>query len=374
MIGSISKVRPAGHHHYYKYAHVESNTSKVAGNTNNRFYFIERDYVKDIYNDNCWGPFSLHNAKTITSCSFEDGRFTKFKAHTPNLQNANGMFTADNGITSPAVVDFQINYDKLTSLNSLFYGFDLTKLPDDFNPITRYFYFLFGGGCANSIATAHGGTFPYYEIINQATNTQFLFRSPAAYIDDNYTFENTTNAGGMFYSDGYWDCVKRCPKNLSLKNTTSIERAFNNCNASTFTQFQTKDEMSKLTTASYAFHGCTYLTSLYPDYESFNLPKLSTAAGMFNNCKLDKPSIIKLSDALPDWSSNTATHNITIGCHIDHKYDPEVNVALKKLNHNYVTPIEEVGSTLPQSITSSKNWTLTIQWNGTATSNAYPAP
>ena len=374
MIGSISKLRPCGHHHYYKYAHVESNTSKVAGNTNNRFYFIERDYVKDIYNDNCWGPFSLHNAKAIYGCSFEDGRFTKFKAHTPNLQSAGEMFTGDNGRTSPAVTEIEMNYNKLTGCTSLFYGFRIKELPKNFNPISRNFHHLFGGGCGNNLSNLHGGVFPYYQIINEATNSEYLFRSLGAAISDEYTFENVQQASGMFYSDGYWNSVKKCPTNLSFKKVQSIDSAFWNCDASTFTTFQTTDEMVNLTNANYAFHGCTYLTSLYPDYESFNLPKLSTAAGMFNNCKLDKPSIIKLSDALPDWSSNTATHNITIGCHIDHKYDPDVNIALKKLNHNYVTPIEEAGSTLPQSITSSKNWTLTIQWNGTATSNAYPAP
>lgn len=95
---------------------------------------------------------------------------------------------------------------------------------------------------------------------------------------------------------------------------------------------------------------------------------------MFENCILDKPSIIKLSDALPDWTGDTKAHNITIGCHIDHKYDPEVNVALKKLNTSYITPIEELGGTLSETITSHKNWTLIVQWNGTATENAYPAP
>ena len=95
---------------------------------------------------------------------------------------------------------------------------------------------------------------------------------------------------------------------------------------------------------------------------------------MFNRCILDKPSIIKLSNALPDWSNDTTVHNITIGCHIDHKYDPEVNVALKKLQNSYITPIEEFGASLPEEITIDKGWTINVQWNGTATENAYPAP
>lgn len=132
--------------------------------------------------------------------------------------------------------------------------------------------------------------------------------------------------------------------------------------------------MENLTTTTNMFYNQNNLADLYPDYESFSLPALSSAAGMFYRCILNAKSIKKLSDALPDWTGNTASHPITIGCHIDHKYDPEVNVALKKLQSSYITPIEELGFTLPEEITTDKNWTITVQWNGTATENAYPAP
>jgi hypothetical protein len=101
---------------------------------------------------------------------------------------------------------------------------------------------------------------------------------------------------------------------------------------------------------------------------------MSAGAKMFTNCILDKESIIKLSDALTDWSSDGKTHNITIGCHIDNKYDPDVNIALKKLDSKYISPIEEYGSSLPTTVSSFKGWTITVQWNGTKTENAYPEP
>lgn len=215
----------------------------------------------------------------------------------------------------------------------------------------------------------HGGVFPYYQIINEATNSEYLFRSLTATISDEYTFENVQQARGMFYSDGYWNSVKKCPSNLSFKKVQSIDSAFWNCDASTFTTFQTTDEMVNLTNANYAFSGCSHLSTLYPDYDSFSLPKLSTGTNMFNKCILDKTSIIKLSNALPDWTGDTKAHNITIGCHIDIKYNSDVNVALKKLNNTYITPLEENGETLPEEVTSSKNWKLTVQWNGIAGSS-----
>jgi hypothetical protein len=47
---------------------------------------------------------------------------------------------------------------------------------------------------------------------------------------------------------------------------------------------------------------------------------------------------------------------------------------LKKCQNSYVAPIEELGGSLSETVTTDKGWTLRIQWNGTATENAYPAP
>lgn len=256
-------------------------------------------------------------------------------------------------------------------------------MPENFNPKTRNFDHLFTSGSAQSIADAHNGVFPYYPILNEATGTSRMFIRNKLYMDENYTFENTTNASGMFGFGTRNNTLLECPKNLSFKNVTDLSNFVflgSQPGAVTFTWFQTKDTMEKLTTANSAFYNQTYLSDLYPDYESFSLPALSTASNMFYGCTLNATSIKKLSDALPVWESGS--HPITIGCHIDHKigchidhkYDPEVNIALKKLQSSYITPIEELGFTLPEEITSFKGWTLTVQWNGTATENAYPQP
>lgn len=377
MIGSISKVRPCGHHHYYKYAHAtEGRHPEYANGKKYDMYQVSREYWNDVDENNCWN-FSLENAKRLRDCCFELGTFTKFKSKTPKLTDASQMFTGDNGRKSPAITEIEMDYDNLTSVICLFYGMRLNDLPANFNPKTRNFEHLLTQ-TAKSIATAHGGKFPYYQILNEVITGIHMFVRNAMILDDNYTFENLTNGNGMFIANGSGGCLQTCPTNLSFKNATNLSRCFMLFNAnsasSSFTFFQTKDIMEKLVSAYSMFHNQNNLSSLYPDYESFSWPKLSTASGMFNGCILDKPSILKLKDALPDWSGDTTEHSITIGCHIDHKYDPEVNIALKKLQSSYITPIEELGGSLGETVTTDKGWTITVQWNGTATENAYPAP
>lgn len=381
MIGGIGKMRPCGHHHYYKYAHATTGTHPDHSDGKKRdMYQVSREYWNDVDEDNCWN-FSLENATYLGYYCFELGRFTKFKSKTPKLINAFAMFTEDDGRQGPTLTEIEMDYDNITNCDGLFYASKLTDLPANFNPATRRFHHLLTGSAelgGGAIAKAHGGVFPFYPVLNEVTSSKQMFVRCKLYLDDNYTFENTTDASHMFYADGYWGCLQECPKNLSFKKLKNASNCFylysSNSAASTFSWFQTKDTMENLTTASNMFCRQNHLADLYPDYESFSLPALSTAAGMFSLCILNAKSIKKLSDALPDWTGNTTSHPITIGCHIDHKYDPEVNVALKKLRSSYITPIEELGFTLPEEITTDKNWTITVQWNGTATSNAYPAP
>lgn len=377
MIGSISKIRPCGHHHYYKYAHAKSGIHPDNSSAKNSdLNIIDREFYNDVDENDCWN-FSLENATALTNRCFELGRFTKFKTKTPNLTNAFNMFTADNGYTSPPITEIEMDYYNLTNVQCLFYGMQLTAIPENFNPKTTNFHHLTGGSCASYIAKANGGVFPYYEVLNNATNAEYLMRHDDYAMDDRYTFDKVTHAKGMCYCNNRRGITK-LSKNLSFKNLQDMTQMFYQATTapqpSYLTTFQTVDEMSNLTTANYAFGNNKNFSSLYPDYESFNWPKLSNATDMFINCILDKPSILKLSNALPDWSNDTATHKITIGCHIDHKYDPEVNLALKKLQSSYITPIEELGGSLSETVTSDKKWTITVQWNGTATENAYPAP
>lgn len=74
-------------------------------------------------------------------------------------------------------------------------------------------------------------------------------------------------------------------------------------------------------------------------------PALEKGSNMFHLCILNKESVIRVANSLPTWTSGT--HNICFGIHIDHQNDEEVLAALEAVE--------------------AKGWTLTVQWNGTAT-------
>lgn len=123
--------------------------------------------------------------------------------------------------------------------------------------------------------------------------------------------------------------------------------------------FDPKDEMLELENADSSFYG---LKEFYPSKESYLLPKLKTANNMFGQeCRLDAPSIIKFCNAIPKWEDG-ASHKVTIYANPDTKYDPQVNLALKSIDKNYVSYVElpmDESTGQPTEITEDKGWTLT---------------
>jgi hypothetical protein len=106
-----------------------------------------------------------------------------------------------------------------------------------------------------------------------------------------------------------------------------------------------------------AFYGDTKLEEIEMDFS-----KANDLTNAFYGCKLNKKTVLKLSDELPTVSGDKP---VTIGIHGDNKYDPEVNLALKKVDINYTPTVE-----LPEEVTEGKGWTLTVQWNDTSTAQA----
>ena len=103
--------------------------------------------------------------------------------------------------------------------------------------------------------------------------------------------------------------------------------------------FETTD-LSLVTNGYEAFKVCGQLRSFeYP------LPSLENGVRMFHSTVLDKASVLCILNSLPTYTSGV--HNLTIGIHIDHQTDEEVIAAI--------------------SAAEAKGWTLTVQWNGTAT-------
>lgn len=96
-----------------------------------------------------------------------------------------------------------------------------------------------------------------------------------------------------------------------------------------------------------------FLSGALTDFES-DLPVLSYGGNMFNRCKLNKTSVLRILNTIPTWTSGD--HPLTLGIHIDYQNDEEVLAAIA-LADIAQTPVADGG----------KGWTLTIQWNGTPT-------
>ncbi len=99
----------------------------------------------------------------------------------------------------------------------------------------------------------------------------------------------------------------------------------------------------KAINAEGAFSNCKNL-KLFPVL----YPKLQKGTNMFNNCQLPKDAAIAVLNSLPAYTSGT--HAITMGIHKDHENDAEVLAAIENAE--------------------AKGWTVSRQWNGTATAQA----
>ena len=106
--------------------------------------------------------------------------------------------------------------------------------------------------------------------------------------------------------------------------------------------FRFKGKLPKLSLGDVMFQN-TVLESFMEE-----LPKLNTAAEMFTGSRLDKESVLTICGSIPAYES--ASHPLTIGIHIDHQNDEEVIAAIANAE--------------------AKGWTLTVQWNGTPTTQA----
>lgn len=117
--------------------------------------------------------------------------------------------------------------------------------------------------------------------------------------------------------------------------------------------------LDKVETADQAFFGRYGAeTDSILDFKA-PLPALSSGSGMFNRQGLTKESVLLICNSIPSYTSGS--HLLTLGIHKDYKNDPEVNLALKKVDINYEPTVE-----LSEEVTTGKGWTLTVQWNGMA--------
>lgn len=319
MIGSISKVRPCGHHHHYKYAHAK-NVDDVKR--------IDASYKSDTKDDYDYEfDYCLENITNANSMFMSGTYIRKINIIMPKVTNAESIFRNSSSLTS-----VKLEAPRLTSASTMIYGsINLTDFEMDTRKITTFWYF---------------GERAPLKRLNLAMGN-------AIYIPNAFMKNSQGSPATKFES--------------ALPKVTNGNNAFNYL-ALTETKYPVDVNGNCIWDSLLPQH----VIDGVPQYKYLTLPKLSEGDLMFNGARLNKESIISILNSLPTYTSGT--HKLTIGCHVDHKYDPEVNIAIKKCQNSFTTPIEEKGATLPEEVTENKGWTLTVKWAGTATENAYPAP
>lgn len=324
MIGSISKVRPCAHSHYYKYCNAK-NSSDLAR--------VDRNYKKDLRDGKF--DFDLSNLTNMSNFFEGSGDILEFKQNTGKVTNITKAFNSCTNIKEIELKNTALNGQVCTQAFYYCHKVEKIKINDEYGmgKVTQLNYF------AERCWKLKEFTGQYFE--------KCIYGS---------------NVFGECWSMSKFDCGLP-----ALQQTNNAMSFFHGCPLT-----EIKFPIDEDGVCIYKSRKEQAVVDGVPQYEYLTLPKLSTAPVMFNGCRLDKPTTLSILNSLKTYTSGT--HLLTIGIHKDHRYDPDVNIALKRCQNSYITPIEEYGATLPETITTDKGWTLTVQWNGTATENAYPEP
>lgn len=178
-----------------------------------------------------------------------------------------------------------------------------------------------------------------YPLPNLRTATD-LFRLNGAIKHINFYAPNLTSGRRILN-----DCGKLLTVEAYMPNFKSGSGEYDNglfiCGSPKLTKCIIHAISENTSTLTYFASGCRSLS----EFSIPDLPKLSSITNGFNLTQLDKKSILRLLGQLPTWTSGE--HLATIGIHTDLQTDDEVIAAIENAE--------------------AKGWTLTVQWNGTAT-------
>lgn len=385
MIGSISKVRPCGHNHYYKYAHVKSYPD---------LYYTLPNYYEDVDDSGTWGPYSLANITTGGQglfCYYIDSKsrlpkkvIKKFHVDLSNCTNFSLMFSENSNLERATIITDWNNETFLSSSDNIkqtFYGCgSIKEIPEGIvNSNIKVFPQTFRGQGWGilEIIDSNNAKYPYFQCFQNATDLRenwYVIPSTRPdgqysrwYFDEQYTFENLVHAHHM--CNNQWPYlgtgIKKLGKNTNFKSLKTAEAMFN---GHALYEFYSKEGLPNLENGYRMLGTNSYvrcLTSFCPGVEN-PLPKLSNGDLMFNNATLNKESVLRILNSIPDWTGDSATHKLTLGISMDHKYDPEVNYAIKAVDASF-TPVVELDE-LP---TTNKNWSITVQWSPMASEDEY---
>lgn len=265
---------------------------------------------------------------TTALLMFYNTPLINFRSELPNLINGTNMFW------DAKLTNWDIPLPNLTTGTGMFRNTQLSDWHIEL-PNLKYGDYMFTG----TKFTSWNIPLP-----NLETGEQMFQGTQLS--DWHIELQNLTNGNLMFLYTKLtnWD--------IPLPNLTNGRFMFWNTKLTRWTV-----QLPKLTNGDYMFRERPLVEC------NIALPCLTSGEWMFYSAKLNKVSALSILNSIPAYTSGS--HPMTIGIHVDHKYDVDVNLALKKVDINYEPTVE-----LPEEVTEGKGWTIALQWNGTPTSTA----
>lgn len=321
MIYGLSKMRPVGHHHIYKYAHATNSSDLKRIAPSETKAYINYEITEDGRH-----YFPLTNLRRPDNYCFASAKLKYFEDKLPLVETSNHLFSGS-------------ALEKIEIENTGFKQYSMaTAIPGiQMKPATPVDYKLKFFNVGTLHATVQQST------IRPGSNIQIY--APKA-----HTMVSIFEAYGVTTFQS------------SPSTTMNIEIDCRNVkDASYFAYYSTQvdeltfpiDEDGNHTFGS----GKPEVARIYTTF-----PKLEQGKNMFDRARLTKNYTLAILNDLPDWSNDTVSHLISLGIHRDHKYDKELNLALKLIDNNCETPI-----IIPEEqITSNKGWTLSLYFESAA--------
>lgn len=315
MIGSISKVRPCGVQHVYKYAHSKKIADAWASSCR-RF--------NDDSNPNGEFHYTLPQLTSATNL-FNDSIAEYFDIDFPEVKEASGVFSWRE---NKKLKYFRGYFPKCTYAHAFAYACNgsvprrdiILIMPEVTNITSAFSECRFGNGGLKIYApkaTDASGIDSWMS----ASNVQSLVENSDLYMPN---LEKANMFSTINYNEVYY---------WLNENGESV-----------------------------VGHGGTPTERKY-----FVFPKLKNGKGLFSRSTITSDYAKAICESLPDWTNDADSHEITLGIHFDNKYDPELQTELLKVGNNYTPTINVSG--VP---TTNKGWNLSVYWNGT--SNGYATP
>ena len=314
----LGKMRPMGHDHVYKYAHCKTAADMQAASN--------RNYLKD---KDAHGRFlfPLLQMKSITNL-FNDTVAEYIDIECPEATEAVSVISFRENKT---LKYFKGNLPKCTGAHAFAfqcYGSiprrEITLIMPVATDITSMFGDCkLGDGCLKIYAP---------NAINSSGLDTWTSTSNVREFENNsdFYFPNVENAKDMFATINYNEVYYWLNENGE----------------------------------SVVGHGGTPTEKKYVVF-----PKLKNGSGLFYRSTITADYATAICQSLPDWSGDTSNHPLSLGIHVDDKYNPDLQMELLKVGNNYTPTINVSGGP-----TTNKNWELTLKWNGTSSGHAYRPP